>query len=92
MYTENSHGPSELALPHHHRGIRPAARAALGLLAIYRTAISPLLGPRCRFVPSCSAYAAESIKRYGLIAGVWRGLLRLARCHPFHPGGFDPIR
>lgn len=90
MYTENCHVPSKLARPHHRR-IQLASRAAFGLLAVYRAAISPLLGPCCRFVPSCSAYAAESIERYGLVVGVWRGLLRVARCHPFHPGGFDPV-
>jgi hypothetical protein len=61
------------------------------VIALYRTAISPLLGPHCRFFPSCSQYMAESIERHGLLAGLGRGLARLARCHPFHPGGFDPV-
>ncbi|HEX2569176.1 MAG TPA: membrane protein insertion efficiency factor YidD [Polyangia bacterium] len=62
----------------------------LGLIAFYQGAISPWLGPKCRFYPSCSVYAAECIRRYGPAAGLLRALGRLARCHPFHPGGFDP--
>ena len=76
----------------------PASKAggwlvALALLAVraYQLAISPLLGPHCRFSPSCSAYMGEAIRRHGLSAGVWRGLCRLARCHPWHAGGFDPV-
>jgi uncharacterized protein len=68
------------------------ARAALAVLSLYRLAISPLLGPHCRFTPSCSVYAAEAIRRYGLLAGVWKGARRIARCHPFHPGGYDPVK
>lgn len=66
--------------------------AALGLIATYRRWISPLLGPRCRFVPSCSAYAHEAIRRYGLWRGGWMSARRLARCHPWHPGGYDPVK
>ncbi len=68
-----------------------ARGAAVSCINLYRVAISPLLGPNCRFTPSCSAYAAEAITRYGLLAGGWRGLRRLARCHPFNAGGFDPL-
>ena len=63
----------------------------LGLIQIYRYAISPLLGQRCRFHPSCSAYAAEALTRYGLLKGVWLATKRVLRCHPFHPGGHDPV-
>lgn len=63
----------------------------LGLIQIYRYAISPLLGQRCRFHPSCSAYAAEALTRYGLFKGVWLATKRVLRCHPFHPGGHDPV-
>ena len=62
----------------------------LSLIALYQGAISPWLGPKCRFYPSCSVYAAECIRRQGPAVGLRRALWRLARCHPFHPGGFDP--
>ena len=68
--------------------------AKVFILAIrfYQKAISPFLAPSCRFHPSCSDYALTAIERYGPYRGVWLGLKRLARCHPFHPGGFDPVR
>ena len=61
------------------------------LLRAYQLLISPLLGQRCRFYPSCSQYALEAIDRYGSVRGGALALRRLARCHPFHPGGFDPV-
>jgi uncharacterized protein len=57
----------------------------------YQLAISPLLGPRCRFYPSCSCYAHTAIERYGVLRGVWLGAKRLLRCHPFAEGGYDPV-
>ena len=63
----------------------------IGLIALYRYGLSPLLGPRCRFHPSCSRYAQESIARHGALHGTWLGLRRLARCHPWNPGGYDPV-
>jgi putative membrane protein insertion efficiency factor len=60
-------------------------------IRLYRRFISPALAPSCRFVPTCSQYAYEAIERYGALKGGWLGLKRLLRCHPFHPGGFDPV-
>ena len=64
----------------------------LALLRLYKLAISPLLPPSCRFVPTCSEYASEAVSRYGALRGSWMGLRRLLRCHPFHPGGYDPVK
>lgn len=61
------------------------------LIAAYRVAISPLLGPRCRFYPSCSAYALKAIERFGAVKGSWLTAKRLSRCHPFNAGGYDPV-
>ena len=63
----------------------------LGLIRVYQLFISPLKGPSCRFTPTCSQYAHEAISIYGPVKGFWLGLKRLARCHPFHPGGYDPV-
>ncbi|HEY0078197.1 MAG TPA: membrane protein insertion efficiency factor YidD [Pyrinomonadaceae bacterium] len=64
----------------------------LYLLRFYKAAISPLLPPACRFVPTCSEYAQEAIARHGAMRGGWMSVRRLLRCHPFHPGGYDPVR
>lgn len=60
-------------------------------IAGYRRFISPLLGPRCRFYPSCSAYAVEALRTHGALRGGWLAVWRILRCHPFHPGGFEPV-
>ena len=68
-----------------------AARALLALVAAYSRWVSPLLGPHCRFAPSCSRYAATAVRTHGAARGSWLALRRIARCHPFHPGGHDPV-
>ncbi|HXR18877.1 MAG TPA: membrane protein insertion efficiency factor YidD [Steroidobacteraceae bacterium] len=62
-----------------------------GLIRAYQLTLSPLLGPRCRFYPSCSQYALEAVGQYGALRGSWLALRRLARCHPWHAGGYDPV-
>ena len=64
----------------------------LVLLRFYKAAVSPLLPPSCRFVPTCSEYTAEAVEKYGALRGGYMGVRRLLRCHPFHPGGYDPLR
>jgi putative membrane protein insertion efficiency factor len=61
------------------------------LIRGYQRLISPLLPPSCRFHPSCSQYALEAVTRHGSLRGGWLAVRRLARCHPFHPGGYDPV-
>ncbi|MBM3210989.1 membrane protein insertion efficiency factor YidD [Candidatus Poribacteria bacterium] len=63
----------------------------LGLIHIYSKYISPFLPPSCRFYPTCSQYAQEAISRYGVIKGGWLSMKRISKCHPFHPGGYDPV-
>ncbi len=57
----------------------------------YQLVLSPILGPSCRFYPSCSEYTSQAIKQYGPLKGSYLGVKRLLRCHPFNPGGFDPL-
>lgn len=64
----------------------------VALLRFYKAAVSPLLPPSCRFMPTCSEYAMEAVEKYGALRGGWMGVRRLLRCHPFHPGGFDPVK
>lgn len=64
---------------------------AVGLIRLYQWTISPLLGPHCRFHPSCSQYALEALERFGVLRGGWLAVKRIARCHPWHPGGYDPV-
>jgi putative membrane protein insertion efficiency factor len=66
-------------------------RVAIAALRFYKSAISPWLPPACRFQPTCSEYAMEAIEMHGLAAGSWLAIRRLARCHPFSRGGFDPV-
>lgn len=69
----------------------PAALPLVGLVRVYQRLVSPLLPPSCRFYPSCSAYAVTALERHGAAKGTWLAVRRLARCHPFHPGGIDPV-
>jgi putative membrane protein insertion efficiency factor len=62
----------------------------IGLVRIYQWTLSPVLGRQCRFEPTCSAYFILAVQKYGAIRGGWKGLQRIGRCHPFHPGGYDP--
>lgn len=66
-------------------------RGLLAAIGFYSRAVSPALPPRCRFAPTCSAYAAEAIERHGAARGTWLALRRLAKCAPWHPGGWDPV-
>ncbi|MCL5961345.1 MAG: membrane protein insertion efficiency factor YidD [Chloroflexi bacterium] len=65
---------------------------AVELIKLYQSTISRMLPPSCRFYPSCSQYAVEAIERYGILQGSWMAVRRISRCHPFHPGGYDPVR
>jgi putative membrane protein insertion efficiency factor len=60
-------------------------------ITIYRTVISPLFPPSCRFIPTCSEYALTAVQRYGFLKGGWMSIKRISRCHPWHPGGYDPV-
>ncbi|SFR53589.1 membrane protein insertion efficiency factor YidD [Thiomicrospira sp. ALE5] len=64
---------------------------AVGLVKFYQLFISPLLGPRCRFYPTCSHYTIEALKTHGVIYGSWLAIRRISRCHPANPGGVDPV-
>lgn len=64
----------------------------LALLRLYKIALSPLLPSACRFTPTCSEYMRGAVEKYGVAKGVWLGLRRLLRCHPFQEGGYDPVR
>ncbi len=63
----------------------------LAVIRFYQRLISPLLGSNCRYYPSCSNYMYEAVARYGVAKGGWMGVRRIARCHPWHPGGYDPV-
>ena len=65
---------------------------AVGIIKIYRKFISPIKPPTCRFYPTCSQYAVESLEKYGIILGTYKAVIRILKCHPFHPGGYDPVR
>lgn len=64
----------------------------VGVLKAYKLCISPFLPSACRYRPTCSEYMMEAIEKHGPVKGVWMGVKRLGRCHPFHEGGYDPVR
>ena len=66
-------------------------RLAIFLLRFYKRFLSPLLPPMCRFEPTCSVYTMQAVDKYGALRGIWLGIRRLGRCHPFNPGGWDPV-
>lgn len=69
----------------------PVQLLFIGLIRFYRRAVSPLFPPRCRFYPSCSEYAEQALRRHGVVRGGWMSIVRLLKCHPLHPGGYDPV-
>lgn len=66
-------------------------KVAIGMIRAYQLCISPFLPQSCRYYPTCSAYCMEAIEKYGFFKGVWLGIKRVLRCHPFHAGGYDPV-
>ncbi len=66
-------------------------RILLVLIKAYQYLISPMLGPSCRFTPTCSEYAVQALNRYGAVKGFWLSIKRVGRCHPWHDGGYDPL-
>jgi putative membrane protein insertion efficiency factor len=67
-------------------------RTILVVLKGYKRFLSPLLPSACRYYPTCSEYMMEAVERYGCVKGIWLGIRRIGRCHPFHEGGYDPVR
>lgn len=66
-------------------------RLMLFFIKFYQIGISPYLGPKCRFIPTCSQYTYQAIEKYGVFKGVYLGIRRILKCHPFHKGGYDPL-
>ena len=71
--------------------VTPLQWLAISLIRLYQLLVSPLLGQRCRFYPSCSQYTVEAIRLHGVIKGIWLGSKRLLKCHPLHAGGYNPV-
>ena len=71
--------------------MNPMQHLRIGLIRIYQVALSPFVGNQCRFTPTCSQYAREAVERHGAMRGAWMAIKRVSRCHPWHPGGHDPV-
>ncbi|QJQ16446.1 membrane protein insertion efficiency factor YidD [Enterobacter hormaechei] len=71
--------------------LSPRSRVLIALIRVYQRLISPLLGPHCRFTPTCSSYGIEALRRFGVIKGSWLTVKRVLKCHPLHPCGDDPV-
>lgn len=71
--------------------LRVASYPFIAIIKLYQWIISPILGPKCRFTPSCSNYALEALKKYGIFKGTWLTVKRISRCHPFGGHGYDPV-
>lgn len=71
--------------------MNPGQRLLIGAIRIYQVALSPYFGNQCRFYPTCSEYAKEAVARHGALKGAWLAIRRIGRCHPYHPGGHDPV-
>lgn len=71
--------------------MNPAQRLLIGLIRVYQYLLSPWLGNQCRFTPTCSEYARQAVLTHGALRGTWLALRRVGRCHPWHPGGHDPV-
>jgi len=71
--------------------VSAAKRCCLRAIRWYQRVVSPLLGSNCIYTPTCSEYTFQAIERYGVMKGIWLGIKRIARCHPFHEGGYDPV-
>lgn len=67
------------------------AKILIGFIRFYQVIISPLIGPRCRFTPTCSCYGIEALKNHGMVKGGWLTIKRILKCHPLHAGGYDPV-
>ncbi len=73
------------------KNISPLQKLLISVIRLYQIAISPMLGPRCRFTPTCSQYAIEAVKSHGVIKGSWIAGKRVLKCHPLNDGGYDPV-
>lgn len=71
--------------------MNPVQRLLIGAIRVYQIALSPYFGNQCRFHPTCSEYAKEAVARHGALKGGWLAIRRIGRCHPYHPGGHDPV-
>lgn len=71
--------------------LSPGSRLLIALIRVYQRVISPLLGPHCRFHPTCSQYGIEALRRFGMVKGSWLTTKRILKCHPLNPGGDDPV-